>query len=152
MLSAGIRVIRVIRVLKVICFHMLLHKETTDKIISCFYKVYNTLGYGFLEKVYERAMVFELSKQGFDVTAQKPIEVFYENRKVGYYFADIIVNNEIILEIKAAEGLVEAHECQLINYLKATDIEVGLLLNFGKKPQFKRKVYSNKRLNADDAD
>ena len=122
---------------------MLLHKPLTDKILSCFYKVYNTLGYGFLEKVYERALAYELHKNGLFVITQKEIEVYYDERKVGHYFADIIVEGIIILEIKAAEGLVEEHEYQLVNYLKASNIEVGLLLNFGKKPHFKRKIYSN---------
>jgi GxxExxY protein len=122
---------------------MLLQKDITDLIIKAFYNVYNTLGYGFLEKVYENAMMIELRKLGLTAHRQVPIKVFYEEEIVGEYFADIIVEENIILELKAAENLCEAHECQLINYLKATEIEVGLLLNFGKKPQFKRKIYTN---------
>lgn len=122
---------------------MLLHKDITDLIIKAFYNVYNTLGYGFLEKVYENAMMIELRKLGLTARRQVPIKVFYEAEIVGEYFADIIVEENIILELKAAENLREEHECQLINYLKATEIEVGLLLNFGKKPQFKRKIYTN---------
>ena len=121
----------------------LLHKDITDKIIKAFYKVYNELGYGFLEKVYENALLLELIAMGLYVEKQKPIKVFYNESIVGEYFADLIVNNYVIIELKAAETLVEEHELQLINYLKATEIEVGLLLNFGKKPQFKRKLFTN---------
>ena len=121
-----------------------LHKELTSTIISCFYKVYNELGFGFLEKVYENALAYELKKNGLRVEKQKPIKVFYEEKNVGEYFADLIVNDEVIIELKAAESLCEEHELQLINYLKATEIEIGLLLNFGKKPEIKRKIFSNK--------
>lgn len=127
----------------------LLHKDISDKIIRAYYTVYNALGYGFLEKVYENAMLIELSKNSFNCEKQKPITVFYEGRKVGKYFADIIVENKIILELKAAESLCEEHECQLINYLKATEIEVGLLLNFGKNPEFKRKNFQNNQRKPD---
>jgi len=123
----------------------LLHKELTNKILSCFYTVYNTLGFGFLEKVYENAMMIELTKQGIRAEKQKPIKVYYSNNMVGEYFADIIVEDTIIIELKAAECLIEEHELQLINYLKATDKEIGLLLNFGKKPEFKRKIFTNDR-------
>ncbi len=121
------------------------HTELTDKIIKAYYQVYNTLGYGFLEKVYENAMFIELKKMGLYIQKQKNITVFYENEEVGDYFADLIVDEKVIVELKAAEGLCEEHECQLINYLKATEIEVGLLLNFGKKPEFRRKVFSNRK-------
>ena len=123
----------------------MLYPEMTDKIINSFYKVYNVLGYGFLEKVYENAMVIELKSAGFKVLQQQNIKVYYENQVVGDYFADIIVNDLIILEIKAAEGLRDENKAQLINYLKATNKEVGLLLNFGKKPDFKRAIFSNER-------
>jgi GxxExxY protein len=130
----------------------LLHKEITEKIINAFYNVYNTLGYGFLEKVYENALLIELRKMELFCDAQEQIKVYYEDEQVGFYIADIIVNDCVIIEVKAAESLHEEHEFQLINYLKATEIEVGLLLNFGKKPQFKRKVFQNIRLswNAND--
>lgn len=121
------------------------HSEITEKIISAFYKVYNTLGYGFLEKVYENAIFIELQSLGLQVEKQKKIKVFYENKIVGEYFADLAVNEFVIVELKACETLCEEHEFQLINYLKATDIEVGLLLNFGKKPEVKRKVFSNNK-------
>ena len=123
----------------------MLQKSLTGQIIKSFYQVYNTLGYGFLEKVYENALAIELRDQGFQAEQQRKIEVFYKEAKVGYYFADIIVNNVVILEIKATEGIVEAHEYQLINYLKATKIETGLLLNFGKSPQFVRRVFTNNK-------
>jgi len=120
-----------------------LHQELSSNIISSFYKVYNTLGFGFLEKVYENALLFELTKAGLFVEKQKPIKVYYEDKLVGEYFADLMVENKIILELKAVESLIEEHELQLINYLKATDIELGLLLNFGKKPEIKRKIFTN---------
>lgn len=121
-----------------------LYKDLTSTIISCFYKVYNNLGYGFLERVYENALKIELESKGLSVEKQKPISVYYNEHLVGEYFADLIVENKVILELKAAEALCEEHEHQLINYLKATDIEVGLLLNFGKKPQIARKIFTNK--------
>jgi len=123
----------------------MLHENITSKIIHAFYKVYNTLGYGFLEKVYENALLIELNHLGFILEQQKNIKVFYLNAKVGDYFADIIIDHKVIIELKAAESLRDEHEAQLINYLKATDIEVGLLLNFGKKPEFRRKIFSNVR-------
>ena len=123
----------------------LLHQEITEIILKAFYKVYNELGYGFLEKVYENALLYELTLLGFDCKAQCPIDVYYRDRKVGQYFADVIVNDCVILKLKAAESICEEHEYQLINYLKATNIEVGLLLNFGKKPSYKRKIFTNKK-------
>ncbi len=120
------------------------YPEITEAIIRAFYKVYNTLGYGFLEKVYENAMMIELGEMGLLVESQKRIIVYYEGEIVGNYCADLVINNVVILELKAAQSLCLEHEYQLINYLKATDIEVGLLLNFGKSPMFKRKVFSNK--------
>jgi GxxExxY protein len=119
------------------------HRDLTERILKAFYKVYNTLGYGFLEKVYENSLFHELRKMGLFVEKQKRIWVYYEGLEVGDYFADLVVEDLIIIEIKASEGIVEDHEYQLINYLKATDKEIGLLLNFGKTPQFKRKIFSN---------
>ena len=121
------------------------HSEVTERIVKAFYKVYNTLGYGFLEKVYENALFIELTIMNLQVETQKQITVFYEEKRVGEYFADLIINDCIIVELKAAESLCEEHEFQLINYLKATEIKVGLLLNFGKKPELKRKVFSNEK-------
>ena len=125
----------------------MLHEEITSQIIKAFYKVNNVLGYGFLEKVYENAMLFELIKMGLKVERQKNILVHYEKVEVGNYFADLLVNDVVIIELKAAESLCEEHEAQLINYLKATNIEVGLLLNFGKKAEFRRKIFTNDRKN-----
>ena len=121
------------------------HKELTERIINIFYKVYNKLGYGFLEKVYENAMLREFKKENIPAVSQSPIKVFYEDEIIGEYFADIFVDDKVIVEIKAAKGLALENEAQLLNYLKATDIEVGLLLNFGTKPEIKRKVFDNDR-------
>ena len=121
------------------------HIELSDKIVKIFYKVYNKLGYGFLEKIYEKAMVIELEKDRIPAVSQSPIKVYYENEVIGEYFADLLVADKIIVEIKATKTLVPDHEAQLLNYLKATDIEVGLLLNFGPRPQLKRKAFDNHR-------
>lgn len=123
----------------------ILHKDLTKSILKLFFEVYNELGYGFLERVYQNALYYELKANGFQVEAQKKIKVYYKGIEVGDYFADIIVNDLVILELKAQDYLAEANEYQLINYLKATSCEVGLLLNFGKKPEFIRKVYQNNR-------
>ncbi|MCL4278556.1 MAG: GxxExxY protein, partial [Ignavibacteriaceae bacterium] len=122
-----------------------------SKIIQAFYKVYNTLGYGFLEKVYENAMRIELNKMGIFVEQQKNIKVYYESEMIGDYFADLLIEKLVIVELKAAENICEEHEAQLLNYLKATDVEVGLLLNFGKMPEVRRKIFmnKNKKLNSD---
>ena len=119
------------------------YSDLTQEIIEAFYKVYNTLGYGFLEKVYVNALIIELKKMGIHCEKSYPVQVFYENQEVGMYYADMLIENCVIIEAKAAEVLCEEHEFQLINYLKATEIEVGLLLNFGKKPEIRRKVFSN---------
>jgi GxxExxY protein len=121
------------------------HKELTEKTINIFYRVYNKLGYGFLEKVYENAMMIEFKREDILAVSQSPIKVFYEGEVIGEYYADILVDNKVIVEIKAAKQLVEENEAQLLNYLKATDIEVGLLLNFGPKPEVKRKAFDNTR-------
>ena len=123
----------------------MLHEDITNQIIKAFYKVYNSLGYGFLEKVYQKAMLIELRKMGLECQEESPVKVYYDGIQVGDYRADIIVNNVVIIENKATETLVEENEFQLINYLKATEIEVGLLLNFGKKPEVKRKIFTNDR-------
>ncbi|MDY0091197.1 MAG: GxxExxY protein [Candidatus Vecturithrix sp.] len=117
-----------------------LHSDVTERILGAFFTVYNTLGYGFLEKVYENAMMLELKKLNMQCEQQKPLTVYYDHVEVGVYYADIIVERKVIIELKAAERLSQQHECQLVNYLRATDIEVGLLLNFGPKPQHKRRV------------
>ncbi len=120
---------------------MMKHSDLTEKIIASFYQVYNALGYGFLEKVYHFALLYELRKRGMEVKTQAKVDVFYDALLVGEYYADLLVENLVIVELKAAEQLTSAHEAQLVNYLKATPIEVGLLFNFGPKPQFKRKVF-----------
>lgn len=128
----------------------MIEEELTSQIIKAFYKVHNTLGFGFLEKVYENALMLELQENGFQVESQKPIDVYYHGKIVGEYFADLIVENKVILEIKSAETISQAHESQTINYLKATRIEVGLILNFGRSATLKRKVFShNKKLTSD---
>ena len=123
----------------------LLHEELTNTIIKTFYEVYNELGYGFLEKVYQNSLYLELKNKGLKVEAQKRIAVFYKGIEVGEYYADLIVEDSIILELKAADYIVKDFENQILNYLRATDCEVGLLLNFGKKPEFKRKIFENHR-------
>ncbi|MGE4287651.1 MAG: GxxExxY protein [Salinivirgaceae bacterium] len=121
------------------------HQELSEQLIRTFFDVYNELGYGFLEKVYQNAMYVELKSRGYYVEAHKQLKVYYKNVEVGEYYPDLIVDDKIIIELKAAEYLVQENEAQLINYLKATDIEVGLLFNFGKKPEFKRKVFETAR-------
>jgi len=120
-----------------------LHQNLTKKIIGAFYTVYNELGYGFLEKVYENALGIELKEIGLKASPQVPVDVKYKKELVGEYFADIIVEDKVIVEVKAVEKLNKKHTLQLINYLKATDIEVGLLINFGEEPQVVRKIFSN---------
>ncbi len=123
----------------------LLHKDVTDKIIRSFFEVYNYLGYGFLERVYENSLAREFLEMGLQFQNQKSLFVNYKGNEVGIYVTDFIVENSVIVEVKACSCILEEHEFQLINYLKATGIEVGLLLNFGKKPEFKRKVFTNKK-------
>ena len=123
----------------------MLHEELTSLVIAAYYAVYNTLGPGFLEKVYENALILELRKRGLSVRQQVPICVYYEGQIVGEYFADLLVSDLIILELKATEQIIKAYEYQLVNYLKATNLEVGLILNFGPKAEFKRKIFSNTR-------
>ena|SRR3989304_1988951 len=123
----------------------MLHEEITSDIINAFYKVHNALGYGFLEKVYENALAMELAERGHGVRQQVPIQVYYEDKAVGEYFADMLIDDKVILELKTAESIAKEHEAQLINYLKATKVEIGLLLNFGKEPHFKRKIFSNQK-------
>lgn len=121
------------------------HSQLTSKIIKCAFNVFNKLGFGFLEFVYEKALDVELKNMGLSVARQNPIEVYYGEEKVGDFRADLIVESTVIVEIKAAEGLHEKHEAQLLNYLRATDIEVGLLINFSEEIQIKRRIFSDKR-------
>src|SRR5437773_7996278 len=121
------------------------HKELTETIIGVFYEVYNELGHGFLESVYEKAFDFALSSKGLDVLRQIDVPVWFRSQKVGAFVADILVNKCVLLELKAARTLDSAHEAQLLNYLRATEVEVGLLFNFGIKPEFRRLVFENSR-------
>lgn len=123
----------------------MLHEELTNSIICAFYNVYNYLGFGFLEKVYENSLALELQQLGLSVAQQERVQVFYKGEIVGDYVADLVVNDSVILELKSSEGLKNEHFSQLTNYLKASDKEVGLLLNFGKRPEFKRVVLANDR-------
>ena len=119
------------------------HAALTNQIIGAYYEVYNQLGYGFLEKVYENAMAHLLRERGLKVEQQRRLKVYFNGHVVGDYFADMIVNDKVILELKAAEEISKAHTAQLMNYLKATRCEVGLLLNFGPKPAFERRYFRN---------
>jgi len=121
------------------------HQEITEQIIKGFYNAYHNLGYGFLERVYENAMMIELRKLGLSAVQQERINVYYEGEVVGEYFADLLVEGKVLVELKAAQQIADEHEAQLLNYLKATKHEVGLILNFGPKPQIARKIYDNDR-------
>ena len=121
------------------------HAEITDLIIKAFYVVYNTLGYGFAEKVYKNALMMELRAMGLAVEVEYPITVYYKGQPVGVFAADLFVADCIIVELKAIKELIDENEAQLLNYLRATMNEVGLLLNFGPEPQIKRKSYDNTR-------
>ena len=117
------------------------HSDITEKIIAAAYVVHKQLGYGFLEKVYKNALIIELENQPFKCRAEAPIQVFYRNRLVGEYFADIIVEDKVVIEVKAVSKIDPAHEVQLVNYLKASGISVGLLINFGTSVEVKRRVF-----------
>ena|SRR5688572_23178158 len=121
------------------------HSELTEQIIGAFYDVYSKLGYGFLEDIYVKALVIELKKRGLIPDIEQAIEVYYESQLIGKYYADIVVNNLVIVELKSVKALIAEHEAQLLNYLKATPYEVGLLLNFGPKPETKRRSFDNSR-------
>lgn len=121
------------------------HSDLTERIIGAFFEVYNELGYGFSENVYENALSLQLIYQGLKVEHQKPVKVYYLGQVIGQYLVDMLINDAVILELKAVRQVLEEHEAQLLNYLKATQYEVGLLLNFGPKAQYIRKVYDNNR-------
>lgn len=121
------------------------YKELTHLIIKSFYEVYNELGGGFLESVYENAMTLVLQQQGLHVEAQKEIAVYFRGTLIGNFRADMIVEEKVLLELKAVRCIESVHEAQLLNYLKATTIEVGLLMNFGNEPTFKRLVYNKQQ-------
>jgi len=121
------------------------HSELTDKIIGVFYDVYNELGHGFLESTYREALLVAVEESGLSAVREVPVPVWFRGRKIGQYYADLIVEGVVLLELKAARTLESAHESQLLHYLRATDIEVGLLLNFGVRPQFRRLLFDNER-------
>jgi len=121
------------------------YEQLTQKIIGAFYTVYNTLGYGFLENVYENALRIELQKMGLTVATQYAINVYYGGQVVGEYYADLLIEEQVIIELKAVRNLLPEYEAQLLNYLNATQYEIGLLLNFGIKPQIKRKIFDNEQ-------
>lgn len=121
------------------------HSELSDKIIKVFYEIHNELGYGFSEKIYQKAFGIALRQVGLKVDEQVPIKVYFRGQEIGEYFADMVVNDVILLELKAVAHILEEHEAQLLNYLKSTEIEVGYLMNFGKSAEFKRKVLDNDR-------
>jgi GxxExxY protein len=125
--------------------HRFKHGETTQKIIRVFYEVYNELGHGFLESVYEKSMEVALNAMGLKVFRQIEIPVWFRGHQVGDFCADMLVENSVLIELKAARSLDASHSAQLLNYLRATEIEVGLLLNFGLKPDFKRLIFDNPR-------
>lgn len=120
-------------------------EEVARIIVQAFYSVYNALGYGFLEKVYENALLLELQERGLFVQQQQAVPVYFKGVQVGDYYADLLVEKCVIVELKAVEQIAIGHEAQLLNYLKASQIDLGLLLNFGAKPQIKRKIYESAR-------
>jgi GxxExxY protein len=121
------------------------HATLTDKIIGVFYDVYNELGHGFLESTYREAMSVALAEAGLTVAREVSLPVWFRGKKVGQYFADLVINDIVLLELKAARSVESSHEAQLLHYLKSTEIEVGLLLNFGPRPQFRRLLFDNER-------
>ena len=125
--------------------HGLIHKDLTERIIGVYFEVYNELGHGFLESVYEEALVMALAAAGLAVRRQVELPVWFRGSKIGDFRADLLVDEKVILEVKAVRALEPAHEAQLLNYLRCTEVEVGLLLNFGSKPQFRRFVFENER-------
>jgi GxxExxY protein len=122
-----------------------LHEELTRRIIGIFFEVYNELGFGFLESVYEKALILAVHEKGLQVNQQEQIPVWFLGKQIGEFRADLVVENSVVIELKACRALDASHEAQVLNYLRATEIEVGLLLNFGPKPQFKRIVFANRR-------
>ena len=121
------------------------HADLTEKIIGVFYDVYNELGYGFLESVYEESLVIALRLSGLNLERQVPIPVWFRGHEVGRFRGDMVVEGKVLLELKSTRVLEAAHEAQLLHYLKSTEIEIGLLLNFGSRPQFRRLLFDNPR-------
>jgi len=123
----------------------MLHRKLTGRIIKAFYEVYNELGTGFLESVYENAFYLVLGENGMTVEKQMPITVYFRDKIVGNYKADLVVKDKVLIELKAIRTILPEHEAQIINYLKATKLDIGLLMNFGNKPEFKRFIFDKKR-------
>ena len=123
----------------------LIHAELTDKLIGIYYDLYNELGHGFLESVYQKAFALVLRQEGIAYQQQIPIRVIFRGEEMGEFFADLLVESSVLIELKAVRALEKAHERQLLNYLRATNIEVGLLFNFGPAPQFRRLAFDNSR-------
>ena len=121
------------------------HEELTKKIIGVFYEVYNELGHGFLESVHEKALAIAFAEKGIAFEQQVEIPVWFHGKLAGIFYADIVVEGMVILELKAVRSLDPAHDAQLLNYLRATEIEIGLLLNFGVRPEVKRRIFDNPR-------
>ena len=121
------------------------HEQLTENIIGVFYEVYNELGHGFLESVYETAMSIALKAKGLNVDSQFAIPVWFRGHQIGSFAADVVVDGCIVVELKAVRSIDPSHEAQLLNYLRATEMEIGLLLNFGVKPEIKRRVFDNPR-------
>ncbi len=131
-------------------YSQLKHRELTEKVIGTFYEVYNELGHGFIESVYENSLAIALRENGHEVLQQVDIPVWFRGTKVGDFDADLLVDRKVILELKSARAVDPVHVAQLLNYLRATKIEVGLLLNFGPKPELKRLVFDNARKQTSD--
>jgi GxxExxY protein len=127
----------------------LLKKDLTDRVLGAFYDVYNALGHGFLESVYENALALTLEESGLAVAKQYPIEINFKGRRIGEFRADLLIEQSLIIEIKAQQSLAPVNEAQLLNYLKATGIPIGLLLNFGPRPQFKRRIFTESLIRVD---
>ena len=121
------------------------HSDLTGKILGAFFQLHKEMGFGFSEKVYQAALAILLEELGMVVEQQKPIKVYFHKKVVGEYVADMVVNGVVLLELKSVEKLTDVHSAQLLNYLKSTEIEVGLLLNFGPEAEFRRKIYDNSR-------
>lgn len=122
-----------------------LHSDATDMSIGAFYRVYNRMGYGFLESVYRNALTRELTKAGVPFEREVPIDIWYDGERIGHFKADFLVDGRVVLEVKATQALIDADRSQLLNYLRGSKVEVGLLLHFGPKPRVERTIYTNER-------
>ena len=130
----------------------MLHEELTQKVIAVFFEVYNELGHGFLESICQTAMVMALRQAGLTVEQEVPFQVWFRGVRIGRFEADIVVNRVVLIEIKSASALHPWNEAQLLNYLRVSSIEVGLLMNFGPKPEYRRRIFTNDRKNQPSTD